>query len=164
MYEIDESVLRDRLAASLGVQRWVEQVAAGAPYESRDALVAAGESAAELTDAELDEAVAHHPRIGERAAGTGTAQRLSDGEQSALGAEDAALDAAIAQGNAEYEARFGRVFLIRAVGRTKREILDELRRRLANDPATEAEEAKTQLRQIAVLRMNTLFPEPGVAG
>jgi 2-oxo-4-hydroxy-4-carboxy-5-ureidoimidazoline decarboxylase len=151
---------RERLSAALGAARWVDEVAAGAPYASVEALVAAGErAAADLTDAELDEAVAHHPRIGQQAAGAGASSRLSSGEQAGLGANDEGIDAAIAKGNEVYEKRFGRVFLIRAAGRTRQEVLDELQRRLKDDDATEVAEAKEQLRQIASLRLATLFDE-----
>lgn len=151
---------RERLAAALGVQRWVDEVAAGGPYADTTQLVAAGErAAAGLSDAELDEAVAHHPRIGQRASGTGRASRLSAGEQAGLGRNDEGTDAAIARGNEVYEARFGRVFLIRAAGRSRQEVLDELQRRLKNDEATEAAEAKQQLREIASLRLATIFGE-----
>jgi 2-oxo-4-hydroxy-4-carboxy-5-ureidoimidazoline decarboxylase len=151
---------RDRLTAALGVRRWVDEVAAGGPYADVEALVAAGEhAAAGMSDAELDEAVAHHPRIGQRASGEATASRLSQGEQAGLGRADEGVDAVIARGNEVYEQRFGRVFLIRAAGRTRQEIADELQRRLKNDEAEEAEEAKEQLRQIAALRLATLFGE-----
>jgi 2-oxo-4-hydroxy-4-carboxy-5-ureidoimidazoline decarboxylase len=149
---------RERLAAALGIRRWVDDVAAGGPYASVDDLVAAGDRAsADLSDAELDEAVAHHPRIGQRAEGESASSRLSSGEQAGLGANDEGIDAAIAKGNGVYEDRFGRVFLIRAAGRSRQEVLDELQRRLKNDEAAEAAEAKEQLRQIAALRLRALF-------
>ncbi|BDZ45662.1 2-oxo-4-hydroxy-4-carboxy-5-ureidoimidazoline decarboxylase [Naasia aerilata] len=164
MLDVPDPELRERLTAALGIARWVDEVAAQAPYPDVATLVAAGRSAATpLSDAELDEAVAHHPRIGERAEGTGTALRLSAGEQSGLGRADEGVDAAIARGNAVYEERFGRVFLIRAAGRTREEVADELQRRLTNAPEEEAEEAKEQLRQIMELRLRTLFPEDGAA-
>ena len=151
---------RNRLGAALGIGRWVDEVAAGGPYASVDDLVAAGErAAADLSDAELDEAVAHHPRIGERAEGDGSSALLSAGEQAALGRNDEGTDAAIARGNEVYEQRFGRVFLIRAAGRSRQDVLDELQRRLKNDDDTEAAEAKEQLRQIAALRLAALFGE-----
>jgi 2-oxo-4-hydroxy-4-carboxy-5-ureidoimidazoline decarboxylase len=151
---------RERLSAALGVARWVDEVAAAGPYASVGALVSAGQgAAATLTDAELDEAVAHHPRIGQGPAGDGTASRLSAGEQAGLGRNDEGVDAAITRGNEVYETRFGRVFLIRAAGRSRQEVLDELQRRLKNDEAAEAAEAKEQLRQIAALRLATLFEE-----
>ncbi len=56
-------------------------------------------------------------------------------------------------GNRAYEERFDRVFLIRAAGRDSSEILSELERRLGNDDVTERAETLTQLRQIALLRL-----------
>lgn len=162
MPHLDDAELRDRLTAALGVERWVDALAARAPYDSLDDLVVlAREQATPLSDAELDEAVAHHPRIGERPAGSGTSARLSSGEQGALGENDADLDEAIADGNRDYEDRFGRVFLIRAARRSRAEILRELTRRRAADPAVEAEEAKEQLRQIMELRLRSLFDDGG---
>ena len=63
------------------------------------------------------------------------------------------VTAAIAEGNAAYERRFGRVFLIRAAGRSPDEMLAELQRRLGNDDDSEAAEALDQLAQIALLRL-----------
>lgn len=151
---------RERLTAALAVPRWVDELADGGPYASTAELVAAGRrAAAVLSDRELDEAVAHHPRIGQRAEGDGTSSLLSASEQDALGRNDEGVDAAIARGNEVYEQRFGRVFLIRAAGRSRQEVLDELQRRLKLDEAAEAAEAKEQLRQIGVLRIGTLFEE-----
>ncbi len=65
--------------------------------------------------------------------------------------------AALADENRRYEARFGHVFLIAAGGRSAEEILAELRRRMANDPAAELEEAERELRQIARLRLDRMM-------
>jgi 2-oxo-4-hydroxy-4-carboxy-5-ureidoimidazoline decarboxylase len=159
---LDDAGSRERLLAALGVRRWAEDVLAGAPYASVDELVAAADRAGALTDAELEEAVAQHPRIGEKPTAEGDAGRLSAGEQAGLGRRDEGFDAAIARGNRVYEERFGRVFLIRAAGRSAQEVLDELQRRLRNDPDDEAAEAKQQLREIGLNRLRTLFgPEAG---
>ncbi|MBW4042808.1 MAG: 2-oxo-4-hydroxy-4-carboxy-5-ureidoimidazoline decarboxylase [Acidobacteria bacterium] len=160
MIDAGSPASRERLTAALGVRRWVDEVAASGPYDSVAALVTEGSRAAgSLTDAELEEAVGHHPRIGERSTHEGTSARLSAGEQAGLGRNDEGVDAAIARGNEVYESRFGRVFLIRAAGRSRQEVLDELQRRLKNDEDTEAAEAKEQLRQIAALRLGSLFEE-----
>jgi 2-oxo-4-hydroxy-4-carboxy-5-ureidoimidazoline decarboxylase len=146
---------RERLETALGVRRWVDEVAAGGPYPTLEALTAAVDgTGATLTDAELDEAVSHHPRIG-----ASEVNGLAVGEQAGLGRADEGVDAAIARGNEVYEQRFGRVFLIRAAGRTRQEVLDELQRRLKNDPAEETVEAKQQLREIAAQRLTALFGE-----
>ena len=67
--------------------------------------------------------------------------------------DDAAVMAALAEGNREYEQRFDRVFLIRAAGRSASEVLAELRRRLGNDDETERAETVAALREIALLRL-----------
>jgi 2-oxo-4-hydroxy-4-carboxy--5-ureidoimidazoline (OHCU) decarboxylase len=48
------------------------------------------------------------------------------------------------------------VFLINATGRSSAEMLEELRRRLANDPEAELAEAAEQQRQITRIRLEKL--------
>lgn len=154
---------RADLEAALGVRRWVDDVLAGAPYADLDALLAAARAAATpLSPDEVDEALAHHPRIGERPVGEGAAQDHSRREQQAPDADDPDLAARLAAGNAAYEHRFGRVFLVRAAGRTRAEVLAELDRRLTLDAADELEEVAEQLRQIALGRLRVV--DAGSAG
>ena len=49
------------------------------------------------------------------------------------------------------------MFLIRAAGRPATEILSELRRRLNNTPEEEKAEVVTQLREIALTRLETVL-------
>ncbi|KRE20969.1 2-oxo-4-hydroxy-4-carboxy-5-ureidoimidazoline decarboxylase [Agromyces sp. Soil535] len=151
---------RDELRACLHVARWVEEVADAAPYASLDDLLAvASDAATPLTPAEIDEALASHPRIGDKPAGEGAAARFSRTEQSSADAEDPELATAIASGNRAYEERFGRVFLIRAAGRSRAEILAELTRRLELDDASELVVVGEQLREITLLRLERLYAD-----
>lgn len=147
---------RASLETALHVSRWVSEVASGCPYPSVEDLVAAADLAARsLSAAEVDEALASHPRIG--SAGSGSSAALSRSEQAASATDDPALVVAMTQGNADYEERFGRIFLIRAAGRSRPEILAELHRRLALSDPDESAEVADQLRQIALLRLPVLF-------
>jgi 2-oxo-4-hydroxy-4-carboxy-5-ureidoimidazoline decarboxylase len=149
-----EEDARARLARCLDVPRWVDEILAGRPYADGAALVArAEETARELSDAELAAALAAHPRIGERAGSSAHDPELSSREQSGVNAADHRLAERLADGNRAYEARFDRVFLIRAAGRSGEEILAELERRLGNTDADERAETVTQLREIALLRL-----------
>ncbi|WP_345751969.1 2-oxo-4-hydroxy-4-carboxy-5-ureidoimidazoline decarboxylase [Microbacterium rhizophilus] len=142
------------------VPGWIDRIVAGRPYGSVVPLEArAAELAEDWTEADLDAALAHHPRIGERAAGSGADAAHSRREQASMA--DAAGDttARIAAGNAEYERRFGRVFLIRAAGRSPEEMLRELERRLQHSPEVEWREAAAQLAEIAILRLHGTFVE-----
>lgn len=158
---LSESELREGLMACLAVPRWVDEIMAGSPYPSLlELLDAAAAAANPLTVPEIDQALASHPRIGERATGGGTAASFSRDEQSASASEDAELAAALEAGNRAYEERFGRVFLIRAAGRDRRQILDELHRRLQLDPAREMATVASELRDIALFRIPKLFDRP----
>ncbi len=141
-------ITREVLLGCLSVPRWADQILAGQPYADEDALIAAADGAARrLTDEELDQALSGHPRIGER----GGAQ--SQKEQSGVDPNEGDTADRLAAGNAAYEERFDRVFLIRAAGRSADQILGELDRRLRNDDATERAETVDNLRQIALLRL-----------
>ncbi len=154
----EETELRQGLTACLNVPRWVDDVLARAPYASLDALLAvAAEAATPLSPAEVDQAMADHPRIGERPSGAGTSASFSRAEQASSDAGDEELAARLAAGNAAYEAKFGRVFLVRAAGRSRAEILSELERRIRLEPAEEVGVVATELRDIALLRLPQLF-------
>lgn len=139
------------------VDRWIEGIVDDRPYAGVDALLSRAELAASpFTPAEVDAALAHHPRIGERAEGQSAEAELSRGEQSGVDAGSATA-LRILEGNKAYEQKFGRVFLIRAAGRSAEEMLSELDRRRENDPEAESAEVAGQLREIAVLRLGGLF-------
>jgi 2-oxo-4-hydroxy-4-carboxy-5-ureidoimidazoline decarboxylase len=141
------------LRTCLDVPRWVAEVEGGRPYAGWAALrEAAEQSAARLTEAELEAALTRHPRIGERAGADHDAE-LSEREQAGVDPADRDAASRLAAGNAAYENRFDRVFLIRAAGRSADEILGELERRLDNDDGTERDETVRQLSEIAVLRL-----------
>jgi 2-oxo-4-hydroxy-4-carboxy-5-ureidoimidazoline decarboxylase len=130
---------------------WARLVTEGRPYESVTGLIAAADAAwAAREPGDLDAAMAGHPRIGERRLSGFSAQ-----EQSGAGADPAAA-AALADGNAAYERRFGHVFLICATGRGQAEILAELNRRLAHDPVTEREVAAVEIGKINEIRLRKL--------
>jgi len=142
------------------IPRWVDAVVAGRPYAGVDALAAsAGALAAGWTASDLDAALAHHPRIGEKPRGSGAEAAASRTEQASMSSATDEVAARLAAGNVAYEERFGRVFLIRAAGRTPEQMLAELDRRLGNDPASETDEAAAQLAEIALLRLRSTIVE-----
>ena len=141
----------------LDVQRWIDDVIQGRPYADLEELLDRADRFGEkLSVSEVNQALAHHPRIGERAEGETKEATLSRNEQAGLGIDED-VQTQLEQGNAEYEKQFDQVFLIRAAGRSSEEILAELRRRLQNSPEDEMAETAEQLNQIARLRLEGLF-------
>jgi 2-oxo-4-hydroxy-4-carboxy-5-ureidoimidazoline decarboxylase len=137
----------------LDIDRWGRAIVSARPFADREALIAfAAGAASPFTDDELARALSHHPRIGEGPSGHGAEADMSRREQAGLTASDR-VAAAIAEGNRAYEAKFDRVFLIRAAGRSADEILTELTARLGNSSEAESRIIDQQLREIAALRL-----------
>jgi 2-oxo-4-hydroxy-4-carboxy-5-ureidoimidazoline decarboxylase len=149
---------REALRACCASSVWVERVWAARPFRSRAELLDTAEAACRaLNRAAVEEALAGHPRIGDRATGQSPEARWSRQEQASVTGTDEETRDALLAGNRAYERRFGHVFLIRAAGRSAAEMLTELRRRLANDAATERREVVDQLAQITRLRVERLL-------
>ena len=131
-FDADPAIAREILQACLDIPSWIAAVDAGRPYRDRDRLLAEAERlSAGIGWAEVEHALARHPRIGEKAAAagqTGTEAAWSATEQSGIAGSDVAD---LASGNAAYEARFGHIFLICAAGLSGAQILDRLRQRRA---------------------------------
>jgi OHCU decarboxylase len=146
------------LLACCGSRAWARDVAARRPYRNVDDLLGASDEVwSRLTPDDWREAFAKHPRIGERTAVGGVAQRWSEGEQSRAQQAAAPVLAELASTNAEYEHRFGHVFLICATGKSAEEILANARGRLYNDPERELYVAAEEQRRITHLRVRKLL-------
>ena len=158
--EADRADASAVLRPCIDIQRWVDQIADARPFASGDALLGfARDAASPFTPEEVDAALAHHPRIGERPTAATAEASMSRSEQAGVDPADAAAAEALAAGNRAYEEKFGRVFLIRAAGRTAPEILAALNERLANSPAQEDVIVAQQLREIALLRLEGVISE-----
>ena len=146
-----------RILPCCGSWGWAAGMAGRRPLGDEAALLrAADEVWRKLAVKDWMEAFASHPRIGERKASESPAPQSaawSAQEQREAAAADDAVKAALAAENAEYERRFGRVFLVSATGKSASEILEILRRRLGNDGATELREAVEEQRKITAIRL-----------
>ncbi|HEX2145260.1 MAG TPA: 2-oxo-4-hydroxy-4-carboxy-5-ureidoimidazoline decarboxylase [Glycomyces sp.] len=150
------------LTACCASRSWAAKLVSGRPYGSVAALRAAALAGFdELDESELAVAHAAHPQIGapirERSGKPSPRESAeaawSRGEQSRVTAADEKVRADLAEVNAAYERRFGRVFLICATGLTGEKILAEAKRRLGNDDRTEHRESVAELREIVALRL-----------
>jgi OHCU decarboxylase len=154
---LPETEAAEEILPCCGSNRWARELAALRPLATLAELTEASDRIwMNLDVSEWDEAFRTHPRIGEhQAAGNASRQSAawSASEQSGVNSEDAETLVALERGNAEYEARFERVFLICATGKSAAEMLEILRRRLNNDDHTELTEAVEQQRQITQLRL-----------
>jgi len=134
---------------------WARKVSAGRPYGSVEELcLAADDALAALSESDVDEALAGHPRIGDR-----PADESSRLEQSGVASADERTLAALAEANRVYEERFGHVYLVCATGKGGNELLTILRDRLGNEPAEERRVVRSELGKINRIRLERLLRE-----
>jgi OHCU decarboxylase len=157
----------DEAAALLrccGSRGWVDRMLEHRPFSTIDELMMESDRAwRALPAVDQLEAFRAHPRIGEAPeAGTDdVAARWSSREQEGARSADTATAAALASGNAEYDRRFGHLFIVCATGKSADELLALLEARLSNPPEVEFAVAAEEQRKITRLRLQKLFePEP----
>jgi 2-oxo-4-hydroxy-4-carboxy-5-ureidoimidazoline decarboxylase len=109
-------------------------------------------SVAGLDQADLEQALAGHPRIGAAAA-----DARSRREQAGAQRADQATAEALAAGNRAYEQRFGHIYLVCASGLNAAQLLALLRERLANEPAAEWRVVRRELGKINQIRLRQLL-------
>lgn len=132
--------------------RWVDEMLAHRPYETvADVLATAETSFDRLGDDDWLEAFAGHPRIGET--GDATSQREQAG---ALESADA-TKVSLAEINAQYEAKFGFLYLVHASGKTGPQLLAIARSRLDNEREEEVVNASRQQRLITSTRLSKML-------
>lgn len=144
-----------------GSSAWAKRMLAAQPFPDRDALFGQSDSIWwSLTREDWLEAFAAHPRIGSKgdvAKKAGNEKTWAEGEQAgAARAEQEVLDA-LARANADYEARFGHIYIVCATGKSAPEMLAIARARLANDPETELRVAAEEQRKITRIRLTKLL-------
>lgn len=145
-----------------GATRWAQAMAAMAPFASRAQLFGEAENQWwRLAEADWREAFTHHPKIGadvealrEKFAATAG---WSEGEQQGVAQASETVLQALAQGNTDYEARYGYIFIVCASGKSAEQMLALLRRRADNDPAQEIFIAAGEQAKITALRLEKLL-------
>jgi len=146
------------LYACCASKRWIAAVLAGRPYRGLAPLAVTSDRAIkQLAWPDVEEALAAHPRIGERVTGEGREATWSRQEQSGSRLADVDTDTALREGNVAYEQRFGHVFLICATGLSAGEMLDALRSRLTNPIEVERDVVRAELAKIVRLRLGKAF-------
>jgi OHCU decarboxylase len=144
-----------------GSTRWAQAMTAIRPFKSIDDLLAKADSVWWSLDQEdWLEAFRSHPKIGEKkaaAAQSEQAQSWSAQEQSATSGAATEVMRALAEGNREYEQRFGFIYIVCATGKSSEELLNILNTRLENDAEIELRNAAEEQRKITRLRLENLL-------
>jgi len=144
-----------------GSRRWAQSMTSARPFISLDDLVERADSVWwSLSEQDWLEAFRAHPKIGERKAAahqSEQARNWSAAEQSQTSGAAAEVMSALAEGNREYEQRFGFIYIVCATGKSPEEMLTILKARLQNDAETELRNAAEEQRRITRLRLEKLL-------
>ena len=146
------------LLACCASEAWAAAVTTRRPYADIDDLLnAASDAWWTLGEEDWLQALAAHPRIGERRDGDDHHATWSRREQAGAELADDAVRQALAECNQAYEARFGHVYLVVATGKSADELLEQCRTRLDNDPDEEFLIAASEQATITELRLRKLL-------
>ena len=153
---------KTELERCCGSHRWAERLASERPFANRSDLHTAAEKHwLALEEADWKEAFSHHPRIGAKALRekfASTAAWALEEQRGAASASDEVIEA-LAEGNIEYEKRFGHVFLICATGKSAVEMLEQLRARIGRSAQEELQTAAAEQSKITRIRLDKLITE-----
>lgn len=160
--DLSKDMARAELARCCGSTRWVDGMLSRRPFGSKAGLLAAADAAWTPTgEKDWLEAFSHHPRIGGKdalRAKFAATKSWSQGEQSSVAAADEATLDALEKGNADYEAKFGFIFIVCATGKSAAEMLELLKARLPNDRKKELINAAAEQAKITKIRLEKLIP------
>ncbi len=154
--ELSTDACVERLLACCSSPTWARRVAEERPFaDPQELLDRADELLVELTETDIDQALAGHPRIGDRPDNASSAR-----EQSGVSGADAAVIEDLKKYNALYEDKFSHVYLVFANGRPADELLGILKERMDNDPATERRVLRGELAKINRSRLIRMLMTP----
>lgn len=148
------------LASCCGSTAWIEAMLKARPFKSQeDLLMQASNAWLRLDPKDWLEAFEHHPRIGDvdnLRARFGSSGNFSEGEQAGMQGAQESVILGLAQGNKDYEAKFGFIFLVCATGKTAAEMLAMLQARMSNSAETELRIAAGEQDKITKIRLDQI--------
>lgn len=142
---------------------WVKAMVVARPFADNRAIVKQADLAwQELKEADYLEAFEGHPKIGDvsslRAKYANTKELAGNEQGLVKEANDDVLEV-LSQGNADYEEKFGFIFIVCATGKSAKEMSDLLQARFPNNKATELVNAAEEQRKIFQLRIDKALAE-----
>jgi OHCU decarboxylase len=146
---------RKELLLVCGSSRWSRAMAEARPFRDVRQLLQTAEAVwREMGPSDWLQSFDAHPRIGDK-------ESLRDKFSEQAGAASASEETlqALADGNRDYEAKFGHMFIVCATGKSADELLAALKGRLPNEPVKELKLAAEEQRKITELRLKRMIGE-----
>ncbi len=159
--QLSRTALEEKLEQCCAATKWYKGLAAKFPFESEAALNQAADAVwAACSEEDYLEAFLGHPKIGDvdsLAKKFQATKKWAGNEQELVNEASMDVIKALAQGNTDYENRFGFIFIVFATGKTAQQMLDLLLERLPNERADELLIAAGEQHKITKLRIQKLL-------
>jgi len=141
--------------------RWVEDMYSLRPFSGMNDLMDKADKAWQSTGEEdWLEAFSHHPKIGDLESlekKFKSTKELAGLEQSSVKTATSDTLQALADGNEEYEKKFGYIFIVCATGKSAEEMLNILNQRIVNSREDELRIAAKEQHKITKLRLQKII-------
>ena len=155
---LDRKAAAAELFSCCGSQQWVSLMMKAFPFESGKTLIEKATNIWYKECGEKDwlESFTHHPRIGDKKS---LAEKFAGKEQAGVASATEQTIEALASRNADYENKFGFIFIVCATGKSASEMLRLLDDRLKNERNSELRIAMGEQHKITLIRFKKLFED-----
>ena len=158
---LPESRARQELERCCGAARWVDMMLKSRPFKDKHAVFSHSEATwSAMQPRDWLDAFQHHPRIGGKdalRAKFASTKDWAQGEQASVAAAGEATLDALERGNADYEDKFGFIFIVCATGKSAAQMLALLNERLPNHGSKELKIAAAEQIKITNIRLEKLL-------
>ncbi len=141
--------------------RWMNEMYSLRPFSGmKDLMEKADKAWQSAGEEDWLEAFSHHPKIGDLESlekKFNSTKELAGLEQSSVKTATSDTLQALADGNKEYEKKFGFIFIVCATGKSADEMLQLLNNRIVNNRAEEIRTAAAEQHKITILRLKKII-------
>mmetsp|Transcript_23232 Transcript_23232/g.46628 ORF Transcript_23232/g.46628 Transcript_23232/m.46628 type:complete len:175 (-) Transcript_23232:123-647(-) len=146
--------------ACCGCVKYATAMAAARPFADAEAMKSRSDQIwSECGREEILEAFLAHPKIGDSKAAAQHGGKWASNEQKGMSSASETTAAAMAKGNADYEAKMGFRYIVCATGKSAEEMLGILQARVGNTPEQELANGAAEQNKITHLRLNKLLAD-----
>jgi 5-hydroxyisourate hydrolase/2-oxo-4-hydroxy-4-carboxy-5-ureidoimidazoline decarboxylase len=153
---LEKEVAAKHLMDCCGSTQWVSKMMQHFPFSSEKQLVDLSSAVwyEQCDETDWRESFTHHPKIGDVKSLT---EKFAGKEQAGVAVATAETIQALAKANADYESKFGFIFIVCATGKSATEMLQLLLDRLQNSEEEELHIAMGEQQKISIIRFKKLL-------
>lgn len=156
------NLLKEKAAQHLfsccGSKHWVEKMMFKFPFNNEQKLIEAATNIwyNQCNETDWRESFTHHPKIGDVSS---LKEKFAGKEQAGVASASDETVNALAKANADYENKFGFIFIVCATGKSAQEMLELLNDRLKNSIHEELNIAMGEQQKITIIRFKKLLTD-----